>query len=61
MTICVACDSWDNRVLDSRKRVDAGWVVRRRECMSCNTRWTTYEVPQRDVQQEAPDAQPSET
>ena len=54
MTICVSCDSWDNRVLDSRKQPATGWITRRRECMICNTRWTTYEVPSKDVKPEAP-------
>ena len=61
MTLCVSCDSWDNRVLDSRKQPATGWITRRRECMICNTRWTTYEVPSKDVKPEAPHESPPET
>ncbi len=59
MTLCVSCDSWESKVVDSRKKTDAGWVVRRRECAACGTRWTTYEVPANDVRHEAEEVSPA--
>ncbi len=40
---CPACQNTDSRVLESRS-ADAGKSVRRRrECLNCNFRFTTYE------------------
>ncbi|MGQ0536622.1 MAG: transcriptional regulator NrdR [Methanobacteriota archaeon] len=38
---CLSCSFPETRVLDSRETLDA--VRRRRECMSCKRRFTTYE------------------
>jgi transcriptional regulator NrdR family protein len=51
MSACPACLSWDSRVLSTRKSASTVWYIRRRECIHCNHRWTTYEVPADDVQQ----------
>jgi len=40
---CPFCTSHENRVIDSRVRKDGNSIRRRRECMSCNRRFTTYE------------------
>lgn len=40
---CPFCHELDNRVIDSRLSKDSGMVRRRRECSSCNRRFTTYE------------------
>ena len=41
--ICPFCEANDDKVIDSRAS-DAGRVVRRRrECLKCNKRFTTYE------------------
>lgn len=40
---CPQCDARDTRVVDSRDLDDAATVRRRRECVGCNTRFTTYE------------------
>ncbi len=41
--VCPYCEKDKDRVIDSRSS-DGGLVVRRRrECMSCNRRYTTYE------------------
>ncbi len=41
---CPACASADNKVLDSRSADDDKSIKRRRECLSCGKRFTTYEV-----------------
>ena len=41
--VCPYCEKDKDRVIDSRSS-DGGLVVRRRrECLSCNRRYTTYE------------------
>ncbi|MBQ7600817.1 MAG: transcriptional repressor NrdR [Lachnospiraceae bacterium] len=40
---CVYCNHTDSRVVDSRPTED-GWAIRRRrECIACGRRFTTYE------------------
>ncbi len=40
---CPFCGSEDNKVIDSRSRKEGKSVRRRRECLSCKKRFTTYE------------------
>lgn len=40
---CPFCSAPDTRVIDSRLSNDGDQVRRRRECVSCNERFTTYE------------------
>ena len=40
---CPFCQQDDDRVLDSRSSTDAYSIRRRRECLSCQRRYTTYE------------------
>lgn len=40
---CPFCSGMDNRVVDSRVSREGRAVRRRRECVSCNRRFTTYE------------------
>ncbi|MBL4711170.1 MAG: transcriptional repressor NrdR [Gammaproteobacteria bacterium] len=40
---CPFCSAPDTRVVDSRLSTDGDQVRRRRECASCNERFTTYE------------------
>ncbi len=40
---CPFCPELDTRVIDSRLSNDGNQVRRRRECASCNERFTTYE------------------
>ncbi|HYA68533.1 MAG TPA: transcriptional regulator NrdR [Acidimicrobiales bacterium] len=40
---CPWCQSLDDKVVDSRLAEDGGAIRRRRECLSCNRRYTTYE------------------
>jgi len=40
---CPFCSAPDTRVVDSRLANDGDQVRRRRECVSCNERFTTYE------------------
>ena len=42
---CPFCGAPDTRVVDSRLANESTQVRRRRECVSCETRFTTYEVP----------------
>lgn len=41
---CPICSSSDNRVIDSRPVDENNSIRRRRECMSCHLRFTTYEI-----------------
>ena len=41
---CPFCDADDTKVIDSRLVSDGNQVRRRRECLSCHERFTTYEV-----------------
>ena len=41
---CPFCSADDTKVIDSRLVADGGQVRRRRECVSCRERFTTYEV-----------------
>jgi transcriptional repressor NrdR len=40
---CPACGERDTRVIDSRDLDDSATIRRRRECVACATRFTTYE------------------
>jgi len=40
---CPYCGETDNKVIDSRLSKDASVIRRRRECIDCNRRFTTYE------------------
>ncbi len=40
---CPACSSLDDKVVDSRTTDDGTAVRRRRECLDCSTRFTTFE------------------
>ncbi|MGE5593538.1 MAG: transcriptional regulator NrdR [Betaproteobacteria bacterium] len=41
---CPYCGHPDSRVIDSRATEEGSAIRRRRECMSCGRRFTTYEV-----------------
>lgn len=41
---CPYCGEIDSRVIDSRPADDGERIRRRRECLSCQKRFTTYEV-----------------
>lgn len=41
---CPFCNAEDTKVIDSRIANDGGAVRRRRECLSCSERFTTYET-----------------
>ena len=45
---CPKCGHMDDKVLDSRSARDGSAVRRRRECLACNQRFTTYEEIVRD-------------
>jgi transcriptional repressor NrdR len=40
---CPTCSSFDDKVVDSRLADDGGAIRRRRECLGCGRRFTTYE------------------
>jgi len=40
---CTNCSSLDSKVVDSRVTQDSSSIRRRRECLSCSFRFTTYE------------------
>ena len=41
---CPFCNDIETKVIDSRLVAEGGQVRRRRECLSCKERFTTYEV-----------------
>jgi transcriptional repressor NrdR len=41
---CPFCSADDTKVIDSRLVAEGGQVRRRRECLSCKERFTTYEM-----------------
>ena len=41
---CLYCGSHDSKVVDSRTTSDNESIRRRRECLVCKKRWTTYEI-----------------
>jgi transcriptional repressor NrdR len=43
---CPVCHSPDTRVLDKRDSADASTTRRRRQCATCQHRFTTYERPE---------------
>ena len=43
---CPLCNHDDTRVVDSRLTRDGMQIRRRRECMSCNNRFNTFETPE---------------
>ena len=40
---CPKCGAQDDKVIDSRSSRDGASIRRRRECLKCGTRYTTYE------------------
>ena len=40
---CPFCNSEDTKVVDSRSFMDGYSIKRRRECINCQKRFTTYE------------------
>ena len=45
--LCPKCTSIDDKVIDSRLSKDGTSIRRRRECLECETRFTTYEQIER--------------
>lgn len=41
---CLYCDCTESKVIDSRSTEDGRTIRRRRECVSCGRRFTTYET-----------------
>ena len=44
---CVFCNCMQSRVVDSRQSEDGLTIRRRRECLACQKRFTTYEIIER--------------
>jgi transcriptional repressor NrdR len=44
---CPSCSSTENKVVDSRTARDGDAIRRRRECLACGARFTTYEYVER--------------
>jgi transcriptional repressor NrdR len=45
---CPKCGSSQDKVIDSREAREGQAIRRRRECMRCNFRFTTYEIVERE-------------
>ena len=43
---CPFCNTEDTKVIDSRLVAAGGQIRRRRECINCGERYTTYEAPE---------------
>ncbi len=41
---CPACGSTESKVIDSRPMTEGNSIRRRRECLACQKRFTTYEI-----------------
>lgn len=46
---CPACAGMENKVIDSRLNKEGTVIRRRRECLSCSERFTTYEKLERSL------------
>jgi len=46
---CPYCGNIETRVTDKRDSGDEGTTRRRRECLKCNRRFTTYERPEIEI------------
>ena len=46
---CPDCSDMENKVVDSRLNKDGTVIRRRRECLSCSVRFTTYEKLERSL------------
>lgn len=44
MFICESCEHTEFKVVDSRESDTESFVRRRRECLSCGKRFTTFEI-----------------
>lgn len=44
---CLHCGHYEDKVIDSRESKDGTTVRRRRQCLKCNNRFTTYEQMER--------------
>src|SRR6185295_13920037 len=45
---CPKCGGQDDKVIDSRASREGATIRRRRECIACGNRFTTYEEVERD-------------
>jgi transcriptional repressor NrdR len=43
---CSACGHLESKVIDSRQSDDGGSIRRRRQCLACGQRFTTFERPE---------------
>lgn len=50
--MCKKCESFESKVTDSRGLEDQNRIKRRRECLVCGHRWTTYEIDSKDLKGE---------
>ena len=41
---CIYCGNSESKVIDSRATIETNSIRRRRECLGCGKRWTTYET-----------------
>ena len=46
---CPGCSGMENKVIDSRLNKEGAIIRRRRECLSCTDRFTTYEKLERSL------------
>ena len=46
---CPKCSCLDDKVVDSRSSKEGAVIRRRRECLDCGHRFTTYEEVEREI------------
>jgi len=49
MSVCPECESWKTKTLATRRDTRYNWTWRRKECLNCEHRFATYEVPTTSV------------
>ena len=47
--VCPFCNTEDTAVIDSRKNSEGSSIRRRRKCLECNSRFTTYEKSEIEI------------
>ena len=53
--LCNVCGHKDDKVIDSREKQDALTIRRRRQCLKCGNRFTTYETHKEAPQKKQPE------
>ncbi len=47
--ICPKCGAYERKIIDSRDRAKSNAKYRRCECLECGHRYTTFEIPEKQL------------